>query len=238
MQFTKNFTTDFDLLAAGITHPQDTLPFAFARYGDGEWAVMSGRCHRAKSDHWEWRGQQPKLSDRLRQTIEYTAMGWHVGIVAESHDAPSHQPLLDACRLSYDQITFGEIFNFSNYKRFRALPLRSCFWVGPRKCDLHVPEDAVLTGWDWLPVVKYLIQRVRQPIIVAAGPMANVIIHEYWRATENMPSVRQTIIDVGSGLAEFIHDRRTRRFHNPGHHLHNWSPTWKLSELTERERRA
>ncbi len=230
LRFTKNFATDFDLLAAGLCpDPQNPpLPFAFARYGDGEAAICFGKSHRAKSDGWHWQGQQSSLPERLRETLRYTAYGYYVGIVAEAHDAPSHYDLLAYTTLQDEAITFGEIFCFSNYKRFRALPLReSCYWVGPSKCDAYVPPDAVETGWDHLPLVRSLLT-VRKPIIVAAGPIANLIVCDYWKMTAKRPAERQTIVDVGSAVAQMIYSHRTRRHHNPSHHLHNWSPTWKL----------
>lgn len=241
LNFTKNFATDFDQLAAGLI-PSPTnpgLPFAFSRYGDGEAAIMFGKCHRAKSDGWDWRGQQPQLSNLLLDSLHCTTYGYYIGIVAESHDSASHHDLLKHCRLPDESVTFAEIFNFSNYKRFRELPLRDrCFWVGPSKCDADVPADAVMTGWDWKPLVKYLVANVRKPIIVAAGPLANVIVHQYWLATANKPSARQTIVDVGSAISQVIHSRRTRQYHHAGHHLASWSPSWKMAELPRKSEAA
>ena len=78
--------------------------------------------------------------------------------------------------------------------------------------DFTVPENLfAATDFDLDELVTRLLA-VDRPILVSAGPLSAVLIHQYWqRATH-----KQIILDVGSALDERTKGRRTRAYQTPG----------------------
>jgi hypothetical protein len=83
--------------------------------------------------------------------------------------------------------------------------------VGCRKSDVLVPANGASKPFDIDAIVQKMLPS-RQPILVAAGPLAPVLIHRYW--TKCPPAKRVAVLDVGACLDHIIHGRVTRDHHN------------------------
>lgn len=221
----QDFAADFDALTVGLRRGYDGPPYAFVRFGDGEAAIMRGDPHAAKSDGWEFRGGVNLLAPVLLAAARCSLPGFYIGISAEEHHQDAHRYLRQTVVTTAERITFAELFIFANYDRWRSLDLRHCLTVGSGGV-FYVPPDAVVTDWDYRPTVDALIGEAGGPILVAAGPVANALIYDYWLRCP--PDRRQVVLDVGSAIDERMKKRRTRRYHAPGSDKRRWRPLFSL----------
>lgn len=232
LHLTQDFAADFDALTAGLLPGYSGPPYAFTRYADGELALMAGRRHEAQSDHWRWPGGIHPLGEPLRSSLFCSLPGWHIGISCPCHQADDHRKLLymmEAAAFEYradpqiDRLTFATLFNGDNYYRFRDLPLNfhdGSLCVISSSTDtppeFAVPRNGIDPPWcAWRPIVDALMD-VRRPIVVAAGPLANCIIHDYWRRMADRKfEGAQVIVDIGSAADVILRGRRTRWHQHP-----------------------
>jgi hypothetical protein len=225
----QDFTADFAALTAGLRPGYSGPPYAFVRYADGEAAILFGRRHRARSDGWRVSHRNcSSFRGPLFGALCCTLPGWYVGITAEEHHPKIHEELLQWVKLPLSQVTFAEIFIFANYREFQRSFAPEEYWIAaPAHCNTHVPPDAVETEWDYRPAVDDLIERADRPILVAAGPVANAIIWDYWQRCPD--SRKQVILDAGSAIGLWVHRRYTRTFQRPGSvGYRDWRPKWKV----------
>jgi hypothetical protein len=234
IDFKQDFTTDFDAIAAALHLGYAGPPIALSRFGDGEYAILQNMVHNAKSDGWEWGGQENhEFQDLLRHSL--IAGSWlddyYVGISAANHHPRAHawymgQLLGDNVPLS--KITFASLFIFSNYDRF--LPLidsmdRFITVGGSDRCDYQTPRSPSDPAWkNSASEIVCELQKIDlvDAILVSAGPWASILIHRYWQMTES--DRRNTIIDVGSAMDEKMRGRRSRQYHNPYSVHRSWVP--------------
>lgn len=234
----QDFDADFSALTAGLAPAYSGPPYALARFADGESAIIHSREHAAKSDGWHWpAGKRSLLTSTLRDSLACCLPGWHVGITAEEHHPDCHAELLARVRVPLAQVTLAEIFIFANHSRFLSLDLSHCHIVGPSsKCGkFQIPTDAMATDWLWHDFTRFLIREATGPILVAAGPLANAIIYDYWRWTEPAGErrKRRVILDVGSAVGHLMHRRRIRQWQKADSPLSHWRPAWRVAaELT------
>jgi hypothetical protein len=80
-------------------------------------------------------------------------------------------------------------------------------WFGDER--FRIPADGVTQPWDLDGLVAKLLE-VDRPILLAAGPCANIIALRYWQRQK--PDKRQTILDVGSAL-DVLHGKYSRACH-------------------------
>jgi hypothetical protein len=191
-------------------------PYAFTRYGDGERAICCGTRIQT-SDGWTYPGGERPLAAALRASLQSDLPGYHIGISCPCCDERAHQWYLRHARLPPERITFANIFVNANHPRFMAWieqerALERCVLIGSAPaCRIRVPENAVSPPADPEPILKAMLQ-IDRPMLVAAGPLSCILIHEYWRRAER----RQIVVDVGSALDPALHGRLTRRYHRPG----------------------
>lgn len=200
--FTQNHRTDFDQVL------RTRRPFAFIRFGDGEHAIIAGQPHRS-ADAWSTVGST-WIRAELKETLSADLDGFCLGL-------PPPCCLLKGLGLRalveapINRQTVATLFMHGNLPR--ALELRDRFAgaveVSARYGDIRVPEDGVTQEWDVDAVVTQLLA-VDRPILLAAGPLSNIIAYRYW--TRQDPKLRQTILDVGSVL-DVIHGNVTRYYH-------------------------
>lgn len=231
MRLVQDFSADFESLTGALC-PSYIGSLAFARYADGEAAIMRGKPHNAKSDGWRWRSAwKSALPDRLLEALRYNAHGWHLGITAEDHHAKDHAYLMNEVRVEPQFVTFAEIFIFANYQRFIRLNLDHCLTIGQR-CDVDVPGRPDDPAWAQTidDLVPFMVQCSR-PMLVSAGPWACVLLHEYWKRCPQ--SMRRVVLDVGSALDEQHKKRWTRGYQDPESERYKWVPRWRVSDDCE-----
>jgi hypothetical protein len=246
----QDFDADLTAITVGLSRDYKGPPYAFSRWADGEWAVAFGKYHYAQSDGWQWKdGHRNLLSDCLLDSLAYCDPGWYVGITCEPHHPQIHADLLKYVNVPPEQLTFAEVFIFANYWRWAQIDIAGCLTVGPGG-DFNVPDNGVETGWLWHDLAEEMIEEAGGPILVAAGPLSNAIIYEYWRRSAHRPACRQVILDVGSALRltkrsraapgpyRVVGDRLvrvrgrrssiTREYQRMERPAAKWRPGWKL----------
>lgn len=232
MELTQDFDADFTTITAGLAPGYSGEPYAFIRFADGETAIMRGWGHEARSDGWEWpagksHGHWLATNAALYESLMADLDDLYLGITAHEHHPECHFWLMENSACSWDKMTFAELFIFANFGRFAALDLADCDIVGPHG-NIAVPTDAVMTGWDHRRIVDFLLNcQGNNPILVSAGPMANIIIHDYW--TRCPDARKRVILDVGSALDGKL-GRRTRQYQHANHPQRTWKPRFWPAE--------
>lgn len=188
-------------------------PVALARFHDGEYHVLRELPYDARSG---WHLYRPSwMRDRLAAALASDLDGFWVGI-----SPPCDFPVGTAYyrrHVKTKRLTYATVFWHSNYPVFRqwaARAVKTCCVVGSSRatCDHVVPANGVANEWDIDGLVDALLEETR-PILLAAGPCACVIAHQYWSRCP--PDSRQTILDVGASLDPIILGRTTRHYQTP-----------------------
>lgn len=198
-------------------------PLALARFHDGEYHVLRGLPYNARSG---WHLRDPSwIRERLRAALQADLPDLWIGI-----SPPCDFPRGTAYYRSLVKTklrTFATVFHHRNFPpaeaAFRAGPFANACIVACKKGDYDVPANGVATKWDLDGLVTSLLAEKR-PILLAAGPCAGVIVHEYW--TRCPEGDRQTILDVGAAIDRRIHGRGTRSFHDAGCPLRLHACAW------------
>lgn len=199
-------------------------PVALARFHDGEHHVLEGRPYDARSGWHLYK--ESWLRQRLLAALRADLDDYWVGI-----SPPCDYPLGTAYyrgQVQTERRTFATIFWHSNYPVARdALRenLDDYALVGcTDRCTHKVPANGVATEWPLDALVDDLLKEDR-PILVAAGPSACLIVHEYWKRAD--PGQRQTILDIGATLDHIIHGHTTRHYQEPASALLRHACDWE-----------
>lgn len=201
-------------------------PVALARFHDGEYHVLRGEPYDARSGWHLYR--KSWLRERLLDALRATLDNYWVGISPPCcfPQGTAHFRSFTRTRL----LTYATIFWFSNFGRTQA-----ALYGGARggkfatvgctsRCDYAIPKNGVAKPWNLDGLVDKLLLEKR-PILLAAGPSACVIAHEYWKRVD--PKQRQTILDVGAAMDPLFHGKATRHFQEPSSVLRSHSCSWK-----------
>lgn len=218
---------------------------AFARFHDGEYALLRGEPYRARSG---WRVDGPTWLQRpLEDALAYRAPGYIVGI-SPPCDLPRecawYRGRTRGTRASRD-LTYATLFMHSNYPAARAklsaMLDAGAVLVSCKGGDVKVPTG-VHGSWDIDEIVRRLAS-VDRPILLCCGPAAAVIVHRYCLAVA--PELRQPIIDAGATLDHRIHGKATREYQRDASALRqhvckldHWQPWAKKYKNPNEERKA
>lgn len=212
--FKQDFQADFDAILA----EQD--PFCLVRFGDGELALVCGKGHQS-ADVWRTTGPV-WLRGALIESLCFDAPGYCVATVPPCC-LQSGIRLRTAVRVPRERQTMATLFMNGNLKRTQELMMRYgnavvvSSWFGDEQ--YRIPADGVTAPWDLDGLVAKLLE-VDRPILLAAGPCANLIALRYWQRQK--PDKRQTILDVGSAL-DVLHGKYSRACHTlKSDHMCTW----------------
>lgn len=207
-------------------HPK--APLALARFHDGEYHILRGEPYKAKSN---WSVYEPSwLRDRLLAALEADLEGYWVGI-----SPPCCFPQATAyfrSQVNTHLLTYATVFWFANFSRTRKtlyerVNAGRCATVGcTARCDYRIPANGVASPWDLDGLVGRLLDEER-PILLAAGPSACIIAHEYWKRAP--ADSRQTILDVGAAMDPLLHGKPTRHFQEGSSNLRTHRCSWTQS---------
>lgn len=203
--FTHDFQEDFKKIDL------KRHPFALARFGDGEMAICSGRAVKV-SDGWSFGGGENQFSSLLNQALRADLEGFHIGISCRCCDAKGNAWYRANVQAPEERWTFANIFANGNYDAFLKLDLANTALVSCRGGDVSVPQHAIHDNLDLDEILCQLFALDR-PILVAAGPLSCILIHQYWLRAPR----KQVIIDIGSSLDPILHGRPTRAYHREEH---------------------
>ena len=210
-------------------------PTALSRYADGEQILMEGGAVPQSAtvfveDGWWAEGGLTRLGRDLLETLDHTEPEYFYAIPGRD-DLADMDFYLRRLRTAPEQVTFATLFCNANYGVFRerlealgesVVVMASKYGAARALGRLRILEYAPMEHdcvhyWEHAHAAEQaraveLARRYERTLfLVAAGPMANVLIHTMFGAN---PTNRY--LDVGSALDELVHGRRTRPYMHPG----------------------
>lgn len=226
--FTGNFEADYTAIQTAL---EQGAVFALARFGDGEWALLKERPYKAASG-WTTKGKV-WLEGALLASLRANLPGYCVGFSPPCCHPKCVGFYADNVQVPKLRRTYSTVLFHGNFMRAKAFFSRlDAVKVGcTRDCQIRVPSDAVNREPDVDDIVQQMLQVRDKPILIAAGPLACILVHRYWNWTKKDPSQRVACIDIGALLDEKAHGKRTRHYQDPKSGLHrhyckwtNWEP--------------
>lgn len=204
--FSQHFGRDFQ----AIVETQE--PFALVRFHDGEHAILERLPYSAASK-WTVAAGNVWLREELAQVLKPKMDRFCIGVSPPCCAPTAAQYFRRHLGVHRSFVTYATIFSNRNYRRVPKLRARfkDAVIVASGNADIKVPSNGVRQKWDVDAVVDKLL-KVDKPILVAAGPCANLIIYRYWKRQDK--DKRQYIIDVGAALDVQIHGKTTRHYHS------------------------
>lgn len=188
--------------------------FAFSRFGDGEYLIAKGIPARVDkpAEHWISGPGSAGFAARLNQALLAPQdPDFYMGLMCPCCDRVAWE-WLSARVLLTEQITFATLFTNANYPVWHQYCVesdlrRKSLLVSSAGGDFQVPKNAVNQDWGLDTLVDTLVAQADKPILVAAGPASNIIIHQYWSRGGG-----QAVLDIGSSLDPEIHGIETRSY--------------------------
>ncbi len=225
--FTQDFRGDLEALIAKVERRE---PFAFARYADGEYAVLKGQPIKGM-DGWEMKPEYENLRAHIWKSLDHIEDNYFYGISCPCCDSPKHdwfkQHMYDK---HSDNLTYSNLFVNGNYKRFKEwIPTLNVEDVKVVSCEM--PKGC---EWGWHPIEptalalynydieyykeqwKYFASGSSRIYLISAGPLSEIIIHWMYEANPT-----NTYIDVGSAIDEFTKGKVTRGYQIEGTEFSN-----------------
>jgi len=210
-------------------------PITVARYGDGELALMQGREVGPRSqaytiDRWSAPPTLTGLGSQLHSTLQHE---WVYGIPCSCCNLAAKNDYLHVLNTNpLASLTYANLFINSNWPEFSRWLVsgikESVFMV----CNVNAQLDRLPFPVEWdvrvedncvhyFNVASNEIRREVEGmamsdtcksrlVLVAAGPMSNVIIDWMYRAWPH-----HRYLDVGSAIDFLIYDRVTRGYQVP-----------------------
>ncbi len=233
MKFTHNFNQDLDILLNEV----GKKPFAFTRFADGEHAVLEGKPIQGYDWFMEPSYDLSKLD--INAALNYRHPRYYYGIscaCCDQEKATYYKAKLTDCM---QQVTYSNIFANGNYQKSKSwlesldsLNLNPWLLVNDKAYNKSFPFKAnktyfssnILATYETKPyVINYQVSDIarntnNQLVLVAVGPMSEILIHKLWKLNDS-----NYYIDIGSIVDPYIHGD-TRIYH---HHPH-----WKTLNCT------
>jgi hypothetical protein len=224
----KLFKEDFDNAWNRI---ESNLPFAHARYADGEICLMKGipiggGSQATDVDRWSAPTGITKLGKDLRESLSCVDPYYYYAISCDSSNTEDKQWLLNNIKQDREYVTFANLWINGNYNRFidRLTTLKKDITIianenGENKKYPFNVSDYMSFGNDCVNVWeenKGQIMQILgesfnntsgQTFFISVGPLSEAIIYLLWKLNP-----RNQYIDVGSALDEFVHGRKTRPY--------------------------
>lgn len=224
----KTFDEDFEYFWKRIFI--DKIPTAFARYADGEAALIRGRpigpdSMVARVDGWSAPDNQLTLLGLdLRKSIRRDYPNYFYAISCDCCDKPTREFLLKIVKTK--NLTFANLWINGHYiefkKRLSTITEEVFLVCNEKAIPSNFPFKANIKpiGTDcinfWKNNKKEFLESftsingVTNPLVlVAAGPMSELIIDHLFTINS-----LGRYVDVGSALDEFIFGRKTREYMN------------------------
>jgi hypothetical protein len=217
--FAQEMRTDLKAVLDGIERME---PFALVRYGDGEASMLRlpppereyQKRVEGEYESWDVKALVPRFRAALLAALETDLEGYCIGVNCRRCDWLGREFCVERMKIPLCRQTFAELFGWINYDAafagFSSIYRNGSALVtcGP-EADHEVPPNiAVNPGWHEDQIVSSLLEE-RRPILVAAGPGANTIVHRYW--DRQAPERRVPIVDIGALLDTVIHDGEISR---------------------------
>lgn len=186
-------------------------PFAFSRFGDGEWLNI----RKVKGQNCDGNIYFPDLGDRLKDIVS-NKQDYYIGAQPTKHNLPTDVNVYTA-NYYHNSDVFHEA-NIDNTLKpiFKILHQSHIVYIGNnsmRKLDfidefIEIPYKNVWLHYDSvLQSIKDTFDNKHKVYLFSAGMCANVFIHDLWQINKS-----NTYIDIGSAFDPYV-GRKTRNYH-------------------------
>jgi hypothetical protein len=226
----KDFNKDFEFFTDLILSDKN---FAYARYADGEVALMLGKAINVGSqaynvDKWHAPGRLTKVGSELLESLDHTEDNYYYAISSTS-DFSGDNTFLDGKIKVRSNITFANLWINANYQKMKAFYQnlkKEVYLVCNQKAqkesfpftvaEIFPFPDSCIEYWeeygdDYISQLgDYVSQLQNKTFFISCGPVSEVIIHRLYNINPN-----NQYIDVGSSIDEFVHGYPTRPYMNP-----------------------
>lgn len=208
-------------------------PICFVRYGDGETLIMDNQpistATQAYSiDKWNSDGGETKMGNKLKEILKINKPEWLFGVPCECCNLACKNYLLSELNVDRTQITYANMFVNSNYPYFLEWikNLKEEIVIIANKNGLNNIDKFPFKIKEYFPIendcvnyyennyedfnieLKNRFKDVNNTLFfVSAGPLSEIIINEIWTLNKT-----NRLIDVGSSLDLFIHNKITRPY--------------------------
>jgi hypothetical protein len=226
----KNFNEDFDFFINLILSDQN---FAYARYADGEVALMKGRGVGQGSqayhvDNWSAPDKLTEIGMELLESLAHMEDNYYYAISSNTDFVDDYEFLTDRIKVP-SNITFANLWINANYQKMKVFyqnlnkevflicnekaskdkfpfPIAEIFPF-PNNCVQYWEEY----GDDYINQLgNYVVQVFNRTFFISCGPISEIIIHKLYQMNPN-----NQYIDVGSSIDEFVHGYKTRPYMDP-----------------------
>lgn len=246
MMLMKDFKDEFQKLRRRIFILK--TPTAFARYGDGEHALITGRevgagTQAFVTDKWSAPSLLTLLGEDLKESLQADDPDYFYGVPSPAQNSPMFLDYKEWTGRDEEALTFADLWVNSNHRdflsgmreikekavlicskeaegRLKGFPFAVSDYVPvPGRCVEHWEKNRAGINAELSQLAS---SRDNSLFLLAAGPLSEVMISTMHRTN---PSNRY--IDVGSGLDLFVHGRPTRPYMNPESRYYHDSPLWR-----------
>lgn len=228
----KDFNKDFEFFTDLIRSDKN---FAYARYADGEVALMQGmpigeRSQAYQIDKWHAPEGMTLAGKELLDSLNHEEDNYYYAISATS-DSINDSSFLQSRIKRQENITFANLWINANYQKMKAFYHsldKKVYLICNHKAKKEsfpftveeifpFPEDCI-TYWE-LPgygdsymrqLQEYVGQVVNKTFFISCGPISEIIIDKLYRLNPN-----NQYVDVGSSIDEFVHGSFTRPYMDP-----------------------
>jgi len=210
------FKDDLNFMLGKIVNKE---PFAFARYADGELAVIENR-RITGCDGWTITDKDTQFGEELLASLTHTESNYFYGISCPCCDLPTYEHYKNLTKNHWDRVTFSNLFVNSNWKSaynfFINYPNK--IFICNETAQLNVPfykvPSDVLTAYrnnreELKKTYESIAEKYQSTLFcISAGPLAELIIH--WMYLKNP---NNQYVDTGSSLDPHILGKKTRSYH-------------------------
>ena len=223
----KDFNQDFKFFTDLIKSNKN---FAYARYADGEVALMRGKEINQSSqaytvDNWSSPEQLTNTGRQLLESLTHTEDSYYYAISSNTDWSIDHEFLMSRIRIP-NNITFANLWIIANYQEMKAFYQnfkKEVYVICNQKAKKEsfpfkvvelfpFPDNCVMYweqhGEDYMSqLVEYVTQLQDKTFFISCGPVSEIIIDKLYKANPN-----NQYIDVGSSMDEFVHGYKTRPY--------------------------
>ena len=189
-------------------------PFAFSRWGDGEWLNIK----KHPGENCDGNKYYHDLGDNLRQIVE-VKQDYYMG--AQSYKNNANVLRSDYHKYPHQEWINADVFHKASMRVVLGefvdiLKKEKVFYIGNNDLKklnfidnfLSIPQKNVWKFKDRvMELIKDNVTKDHKIFLFSAGMAANVFIHELWEYDKN-----NTYIDVGSVFDPYV-DKFTRGYH-------------------------
>lgn len=223
----RDFNSDFEYFYNLLN---SDVNFAYARYADGEVALMKGNPVGVGSqafhvDKWESPQGLTDVGKELLITLEHKESNYYYAISSYS-DCESDYHFLASRIKNQSNITFANLWINANYQKMKAFYhnfAKETYLICNQKAKKEAfpfsvaeifpfPDNCIHYwneyGEDYMTqLLNYVEQINSKTFFISCGPISEIIIHRLYTANPN-----NQYVDVGSSIDEFVHGYKTRPY--------------------------